>query len=335
MDASAPLAFAVTAVLAPLTLLAMRRYRVIDEPTARSSHTEAVPRGLGVALVVGALAALPLIPRLEGFPMTGLAVPTAAYGVLGLMEDIQGVATMRRFFLQALIAVASLPFLLEDLTGPIAWKASFAVGVVLWLVSFVNSFNFMDGINGISVAQTAVAGAAFVIVGQTAEIDSLTAAGAISIAVAVGFAPMNFPRALGFLGDVGSYFVGAWLAVLVVVGLRRGVPFEAMVGSLAIYLADTATTLVRRIRMGEEWWAPHKSHVYQRLTQMGWSHAGTTAFVASAMLICGFLGSLSMVGSDAIRLAADISLVGVLVLYVTTPRRLTTWQERRAAVEPN
>src|SRR2546428_1510295 len=36
------------------------------------------------------------------------------------------------------------------------------------------------------------------------------------------FLPFNFPRARMFLGDVGSYFFGAWLAVLAVVGLRQG-----------------------------------------------------------------------------------------------------------------
>jgi hypothetical protein len=52
------------------------------------------------------------------------------------------------------------------------------------------------------------------------------------------------------------------------------------------------------------------------------------------MLLCGFLGSLSMVGSLPIRVAADIVLAGVLVFYVTTPRRVGLRQERRTAALP-
>ncbi|MEY2476033.1 MAG: hypothetical protein QOG87_1348 [Actinomycetota bacterium] len=331
MEGSALLAFGVTTALAPLTLIALRRYGVIDTPNPRSSHSQPVPRGLGFALAVGALVALATSNRLEGFPALGLAIPTAAYGVLGLIEDLRGVAAIPRLIIQVAIAVCALPFLLQDMTGPAAWMVIFAIGTVIWLVGFVNSFNFMDGINGISVAQTLVAGAAFVIIGQTREFDVLSAAGAIAVAVALGFAPMNYPRALGFLGDVGSYFIGAWLAVLVVIGLRAGVPFEAMLGSLAIYLADTATTLIRRLRMHEKWWAPHRSHVYQRLTEMGWSHEVTTAFVTAMMLLCGLLGTLSMVGSLPVRGVADIALALTLVFYVTTPRRITLRRERRTA----
>lgn len=329
MGAGALLAFAVTAVLAPVTMRAMRRYHVIDHPNARSSHVQPVPRGLGFALAVGALVALPFVPRLEGFPTWGLALPTAAYGILGLVEDVRGIRAIPRLVIQVAIALASLPFLLKGITGPSGWIVLFAVGVVLWLVGFVNSFNFMDGINGISIAQTLVAGSAFIIIGQTRSMESLSATGAIAVAVALGFAPMNYPRALGFLGDVGSYFIGAWLAVLVVIGLRAGVPFEAMLGSLAVYLADTATTFIRRVRMGEVWWTAHRSHVYQRLTAMGWSHEITTAFVAACMLLCGWLGSLSMVGSTPVRIAADGLLVTLLILYVTTPRRVTLRRERR------
>jgi UDP-N-acetylmuramyl pentapeptide phosphotransferase/UDP-N-acetylglucosamine-1-phosphate transferase len=167
------------------------------------------------------------------------------------------------------------------------------------------------------------------LVGTDSHFSVLTTGGAIAVVVVLGFAPFNYPRAVMFLGDVGSYFLGAWIAVLVVLGLRRGLPFEAIVAPVAIYLADTATTLARRVRMRERWWQPHRSHVYQRLTAMGWSHMFTTAFVAGAMLLSAMLGTLSLVASPVTRVVSDVAMVAVIVGYVTTPRRVTLRRERR------
>ena len=98
---------------------------------------------------------------------------------------------------------------------------------------------------------------------------------------------------MAFLGDSGSYFLGGWLAVLVVVGLRADLPAEAVVAPLVIYLADTGTTLIRRIRQGERWWEPHRSHAYQRLVIAGWSHRRTTVLVTVAGLACAALGGVA------------------------------------------
>jgi len=93
----------------------------------------------------------------------------------------------------------------------------------------------------------------------------LQAAAFALVAGAIGFAPFNFPTARVFLGDVGSYFAGAWLAVLVVLGLRGSIPPEAIVAPVALYVADTGLTLARRVQRHEPWHEPHRQHAYQRL----------------------------------------------------------------------
>lgn len=52
-----------------------------------------------------------------------------------------------------------------------------------WLVGFVNGFNHMDGIEGVSVAHVTYAGAACIVVGISYGIEPLSIGGAI---VAVG-----------------------------------------------------------------------------------------------------------------------------------------------------
>jgi UDP-GlcNAc:undecaprenyl-phosphate/decaprenyl-phosphate GlcNAc-1-phosphate transferase len=324
-------AFVVALGLSPAALVITRRAGLFDVPSERSSHSSPTPRGGGVAPAIAALIALALTPAVGRDARLALMVTGGAFGALGLVEDVVGVPVPLRLFMQVAAAAASLPWLLHDLTGSGSWQALFAVGVVVWLVAFVNGFNFMDGIDGISVAQVALAGSAWYLIGRGEAVPSLTAGGAIVAAAALGFAPYNLVRARLFLGDAGSYFLGAWLAVLAVLGLRAGVAPEAVLSPLVLYAADTGFTLVRRIRRGEVWYAPHRDHVYQRLVRAGWSHIQTVLLVSGAIGACSALGALSLQGSAVVRVAADAGVVSVLVVYLALPSRLTSGVSEAAA----
>jgi hypothetical protein len=52
------------------------------------------------------------------------------------------------------VAGLALVWLLDGLGRPHRWKPLFGAGCLVWLVAYVNAFNFMDGINGISAAQS-------------------------------------------------------------------------------------------------------------------------------------------------------------------------------------
>ncbi len=78
------------------------------------------------------------------------------------------------------------------------------------------------------------------------------------------------PR-VGFLGDVGSYLLGASIAALAVAGFLSGVYVEYVLSPILVYAADTGYTLLRRIKAGERWYASHREHVYQRLTDVGFT----------------------------------------------------------------
>lgn len=323
-----PVALILSLVLGPLTIFGLRRLHTIDQPGARSSHETPTLRGGGVAPALAAVAAVLYAKELTGDPLVALLVGSMLFAAIGMVEDFRGVPALPRLGIQLVAAVVVLPWLLTDLSGPMAWQLLFGAGVLLWLVSYVNAFNFMDGINGISVAQVVVAGLAWWAIGHWQGFDGL-AGGALVIALAaLGFLPFNFPRARMFLGDVGSYFLGAWLAVLAVVGLRAGIAFEAMFAPLALYLADTGATLVRRARRKDTWYEAHCDHAYQRLHHgAGWSHGRTTGVVAVIMIISSALGAVSLTTSLPARVAADLALVALTVGYLALPHVLN--RERR------
>ena len=54
-----------------------------------------------------------------------------------------------------------------------------------------------------------------------------------------------------------------------------------------MFILDTTATLLRRIRRGEKWYSAHRSHYYQRMTDLGMSHARVTELeLLSVALSC-------------------------------------------------
>ena len=326
------MAFAVTAMACPLVLRAIR-HRVLDEPNARSLHHTSTPRGGGLAIAAGALAGIAVASELPPWraPLLAAAI---GFGILGLVDDLRRVPALTRLVAQLIVSALVLPALVQDLTGPVIWKVSFSAGALLWLVAYVNAFNFMDGINGISAVQALLAGVAWALIGQIEDVPVLVTAGLIIAGCAAAFAPFNVPRARMFLGDVGSYFIGGWLAVLVVVGLRSGLPPEAVVAPVAIALADTLSTIVRRLRRHETLHEAHSDHTYQRLVHAGWSHTTTSVYVGALVLAASALGASTVAfARSPVRGLADLAIMAIIAGYLYSPRLLASPARGAAPVQ--
>jgi UDP-N-acetylmuramyl pentapeptide phosphotransferase/UDP-N-acetylglucosamine-1-phosphate transferase len=313
-------AFAVTVVLEPLIVIGLRRAGVLDYPNARSSHERPTPRGGGLAPATGVLVALATSSQVTGSARFALVVATAMFGLLGLADDVfSNIPPLVRLGLQGAGALVVVPWILDDPAAPVVWIVVLAAGVTFWLVGYVNAFNFMDGIDGISTAQALAAGVAWCCIGSVQESPVLATGGAVLAGAALGFCPFNFPRARVFLGDVGSYAFGAFIATLAVLGLREGLRPEAVLAPLALYATDTTTTLLRRFKKQEVVYLAHREHVYQRLVTSGMSHWTVTLVVLFFIAACSSLGALSLFVAWPIRLGADLGIVLLLACYVATP----------------
>jgi UDP-N-acetylmuramyl pentapeptide phosphotransferase/UDP-N-acetylglucosamine-1-phosphate transferase len=323
-------AFACAAVVVaaePVLIPVLRRAAVMDVPGSRSSHEIPTPRGGGVPIAAGLLAAALLT---GGVTSIAFGVTVAAFGLLGLSEDVLVLPAWFRFaaqltwaFLIGLVLVSSIPIALPDLVG-------LALIAALWITAFVNAFNFMDGVNGISGAHTLVGGLTFVMIGWWGREAFLLCAGAAVAAGGLAFLPWNALRARVFLGDSGSYALGAALAVLAGYAVAHRVPPEAALGPLALYVADTGWTLQRRIRSGERWFEAHRTHVYQRWCDAGWSHQRVTAVTSATSALLSLLGSVSLFAGPGARAAADLAALAVLAGYLCSPGLLLRRADRMA-----
>lgn len=290
---------------------------MVDVPNERSSHREATLRGAGLGPATGVAVAIAVVIREDepsGLVLAVLAGSLAMASV-GLVEDVRGLSVRARLGLQVIAAltVACVLCVLADLPWWVAGPVAFAV------VAFVNVTNFMDGIDGISAFYGVVAGAHFAVLGAAEGRDWLLVSGLVLAASFVAFVPWNLGRRRVFLGDVGSYLLGALVACTGAAFFLTGGSFVLAVAPTVLYLADTAFTLVARARRGEPVLQAHRSHVYQRLTQAGWSHPAVAGLVAVGTAACCLLAHVVSLGGIA-SVGGVLALGAVVTAYLAAPR---------------
>jgi UDP-N-acetylmuramyl pentapeptide phosphotransferase/UDP-N-acetylglucosamine-1-phosphate transferase len=307
------------------------RMDILDHPGHRSSHQNPTPRTGGLAIILGLAAAMVALRPPLGIACSlgGLALVLAA---LGFVDDVFSLRASVRFVGQFAIAAAASWLFRAHLFGqtqpdqPMFW-ASLAVST-LFIVAFINFFNFMDGINGIASFQGLIGGTAIcaMILISGGEIQmgsarpaSLTGGLAVALAGAcIGFLPHNFPRARMFMGDAGSTVLGFLLALLglkaagesAAAGGHLPIPWIAMVLPLAVFIYDPVFTLLTRLRRREHLAQAHREHHYQLLIRTGLSHPRVTLINAGLMALCAGSGIAYMLAGAGGR----IMVVGGLLL---------------------
>ncbi|MDI6101299.1 hypothetical protein QLQ12_22035 [Actinoplanes sp. NEAU-A12] len=308
--------------LQPVVVRVLVRRSILDIPNERSSHTVPTPRGGGIAIVMALVAALSIDETTRVF-----VVPLLLFGGIGLLEDLRGASIPVRLSLQCgagVVAAAALT--VPGHLGP-AWTVVFPLAT-LWLVGYANVFNFMDGLNGMSAANAILSGGVYATAGWIHGVPVLTLVGVVTVVAAATFLPWNAGQAKVFPGDVGAYGLGALLAAVAVYALMAGLALEAVLAPLALYLTDTGCTLVRRVYRSERWYAPHRSHAFQRLTDVGWSHQAVTATTVAVGAVLSAAGLVAEGLPVTARLATDAAGVLLLIAYMALPTLLA---RRRAA----
>ncbi len=279
----------------------LRRRAILDTPNHRSSHSVPTPRGGGLAVTpVLLLAWLGIgLAHGDGVSLAVVLAAALALGALSWVDDLRNLsagvrlggqfvavaAGLAAFPADALVFQGLLPPLLDRILAGLAW---------LW---FVNLFNFMDGIDGISGVQMAaigLGGLLSVAVGA-GGVPALGLSAAALAGAGLGFLLLNWHPAKIFLGDVGSVPVGYLSGWLLFALAAAGLWLPALILP-AYYLADATLTLLRRAARGERVWRAHREHFYQRAVAAGRSHAqvsGAIAFGNLGLLVCA-LASLKI-----------------------------------------
>jgi len=201
----------------------------------------------------------------DGLPLyrvTPALIPLLALplSIVGFFDDLCDLPVSIRYLVQ--LITAFLLVLVSPL--PLHW---FALPCLLILVTAVINFvNFVDGLDGM------VAGCMSIIF--AALVPKFYASWGLWVLVGslLGFLIWNWSPAKVFMGDVGSTFLGAVFAGLV---LQSDSWQEA--SSLFLLatplLADAGSCVIRRLLARQRVFTAHRLHLFQRLHQAGWSHS--------------------------------------------------------------
>ncbi|MEX2521027.1 MAG: MraY family glycosyltransferase [Paracoccaceae bacterium] len=301
--------FLVTVVAIQLLRPYAPRLGFIDTPGAIKLHAEATPccGGLAIALALAVAAAFDAIAS----PAIA-CVWVAAIAALGALDDWRGLQPRAR--LGAQFAAASLLLLASQYTFPNLGEFSSDAGLfvmvfgvaisLLFTVGVVNSFNLIDGIDGLAGAVT-LAGLFWLV--QIALItgeSGIAGDAQIAMAATAGFLVFNLrhpwrARAAVFLGDAGSTALGATLACLILALASRpaGAHLPALIWLVAVPLIDMGSLIVRRIAAHRSPFSGDRWHLHHLLLDFGLSPAVATALIAAASCVCGAVGFLGVLYS--------------------------------------
>ncbi len=311
---------------------------ILDVPNARSSHSEPTPRGGGLAIVAicifGSLALL-YQTNLGISRIAVLVAASSAIATISWMDDLRPLRSWQRFSVHGLAAAAVIAVLGHWTTVEFPLLGTIDLGLAglllswIWIVGLTNAYNFMDGIDGIAGSAAVIGGASWMLCGFALSMADTTLIGLLIAGASAGFLLHNWSPASIFMGDVGSAFLGFMFATLPFVEFHT----ESRAPVAAVLLVwpfafDTAFTLVRRIRRGENILEAHRTHMYQRLVIAGKSHRFVTLLYSVLFLIDAFVGYAYLIFpgtvSSGVALLILVFQGPLLLLYVHgTERRAT------------
>jgi len=239
------------------SLALMQRIGRIDAPGARHTHLLPTPRAGALGIAVIASCFVYFHPGMELWLLAALAG-------IGLLDDLFPQPASLRMALQfAFCGFAA--YGLGDVwpEGPIFLVRLALIMTAVWLV---NAANFFDGRNGLLAGNFILFLVALPFFGVRWSM-ALPMAG-----LWLGFLPFNFPRAKIFMGDVGSYLIGATLAWLMLHCAQKSVTqLLALLVAMSSILADPTLTLILRLVQGKPVWRAHRQHLYQMWARTGLS----------------------------------------------------------------
>ena len=288
-------------------LVLAKKLGIIDKPNERSSHEKPTLRGGGIIFPVAVLAWALLFDHGDWYFVSAVIL----MGIIGFLDDRYSLSQLPRLIIQSLgvlLVLVELGLLAQTL---------FYTGIAFILITgWLNTFNFMDGINGISVLY-----AGSILTGMYLFRDAIPDV-QLSLIYAVGLSLVVFgwfnvrKNALAFAGDVGSLSMGLILAyflssLIISTGRWEFILF------FSVYGVDSVLTIMHRIKNGENIFEAHRSHLYQYLAnEMKWSHL-VVAFIYSLFQLIVIVG-LFFIDKDKWTLYSGSILTILTIIYASS-----------------
>lgn len=337
------IAFTITYFAIPAIITVAERKKLFDVPDERKIHQLPIPSlgGLGIfaGLLISCMVFIPFqsAPEIQYFFAAAIVI-----FFLGIKDDILIISPIKKFIGQVLAAFLIIYFgglqitNMQGVLGIYELPEMFSLLLSYFtILVIINSFNLIDGIDGLAaclgILATITFGIFFIQTNQLAyAILAFATAGSI-----LAFLIFNFYPAKIFMGDTGSLLIGLVSAALVIKFLSvsntvlspiPAISAPAIAFSiLMIPLMDTLRVFAIRIINRRSPFSPDRNHLHHILLDRGMSHPAIALTLTGCNLAVVGLTYLFRNAGSTILIIAIVALYFSVtgVLYFT--RRKSRW----------
>jgi UDP-GlcNAc:undecaprenyl-phosphate GlcNAc-1-phosphate transferase len=326
-------AFAMSGLLTwPVRKLAIA-IGAMDRPNLeRKTQKEPVPYLGGVAIAITILiityaSIAANQPTAEKFTLASqVLIPASILGLMGLVDDLKGLAALPRLILQTIAAIVMSLILINTNTMGYAFGNTTVDTIVsiLWIVGICNSINFFDNLDGGAAGTVAAATVGIFFIAFTQGQELISALAILTAGATLGFLMWNKSPAKIYMGDAGALFLGIILSTLTI-RMNPGLDpnWKSLVIPvilLAVPILDTTVAVTSRIYRGLTPFNGGKDHLSHRLVRIGFNHRIAAFILWGASSICATIAYLiyrypNELGSGLI-LGSSITWLGALLFFL-------------------
>lgn len=304
------------------------KYNIIDKPNERSSHSYITIRGGGVIFTLAAI----LWFLLYGFNEPYIIGSLVAIALISFLDDVMVLSNKIRISIH-ILAVSILFWQLQVFQLP--W---YVVAITyVFTIGWINAFNFMDGINGITSFYALTLLSSLLWVSQTTNFLRIEYGNQLLILLIISLIIFSFfnarKRAKTFAGDIGSVgmaFLLAWFIIKLILETGR-IEYILFV---IVYGIDSVITIIYRLKRKENIFKAHRTHLYQYLSnELRLPHVLVSAIYAIIQLTINII-TIVLIDNGVMTITAFASFLVILStiyllirFYVT--KRITLKKPRR------
>ncbi len=299
-----------------------------DHSVLRKEHRYGIPRLGGIAFYLSIILTSLLITKVgSGLPVYNFYAASIILFSVGIKDDLSGVHFRTKLAVQAVVAVIiTVPgnIRITNLHGIFnIHEMNYATSVfisALVIMFIVNSFNLIDGIDGLAGTLGLIAcctfGYYFILINQTGLAAlALSTAGSLAAFLAYNYSPAKV-----FMGDAGSMFIGMMCAVFAIkfisvneastaYALQTAPAFAAAV--LIVPAFDTCNVVITRIYNRVSPFKPDRNHIHHRMLRLGLTHVQTTLILSIVSIL--FIG-LALLFKHADNQLLLLLFAGILIV---------------------
>ncbi len=289
----------------PSIVKVARSKGLYDKPQGREAGGAKIPTLGGLAIFAGMIISLSLFADIAFLPeLPFLVAGAVVLFFIGIKDDILIIAPWWKLLGQAMVALCiAIPggLRIQNLNGFLGiYETGEALGVlitVLIVVTVINSYNLIDGIDGLASGIGILSSLLFGFIFYRSGLYVWALMAAALCGSLTGFTWYNvFGRQKKILmGDTGSLLLGLFQAVMVVRflnmeqasiwGWQITIQPAFVLAVLIIPLFDTLRIIVVRLLQGRSPLRPDRQHIHYRLVDMGLTHIRATGILMGINLV--------------------------------------------------